>query len=79
MADASAPDYVLSLAEVAERLGWKTPKTVERMILRGELGCVTYGRRKFVRPDQLQAWIDAHTEDAPGLPVPGRPNRRAVG
>lgn len=76
MADASAPDSVFSLAEVAQRLGGITTKTVERMILRGELGCVVYGRRKFVRPDQLQAWIDVHTHDAPGIPL-ARPARRA--
>lgn len=63
MAERNAPEHVFTLAEVAQRLGGMNVKTVERMILRGELGCVRYGRRKYVRPDQLRTWIDAHTLD----------------
>lgn len=55
-----------SVRDVARKLGCHYD-TVYQMIRRGELGYVRVGRRKMVRPDHLQAYIDAHTYDADEL------------
>ena len=52
---------VLSIDEVAGHLGLHR-KTVELMIRRGELRSTRVGRRVLVRVDELQEFIDAHTE-----------------
>lgn len=54
------PIPILSIDAVAEHMGVHR-KTVERWIHRGEMGHVPAGRRRLVRADQLQAFIDAHT------------------
>ena len=59
MADGLIP--VLSIDEVAGHLGLHR-KTVELMIRRGELRSTRVGRRVLVRVDELQEFIDAHTE-----------------
>ena len=56
------PVELFTIRETAERLGLH-PKTVERMIRRGDLPSMRIGDRKGirVRADDLQAFIDART------------------
>lgn len=47
----------------AARILQKTPNFVRSLQDRGELRVVRYGTRlRMVRDDDLQAWIDRHTE-----------------
>ena len=59
MAEGLVP--VMSIDEVADHLGLHR-KTVEKMIRRGDLVPTRVGRRVMVRADELQGYIDAHTE-----------------
>ena len=52
---------LLSIDEVAGHLGLHR-KTVELMIRRGDLVPTRVGRRVMVRVDELQEFIDNHTE-----------------
>ena len=52
---------VLSIDEVAEHLGLHR-KTIEKMIRLGDLTPTRVGRRVMVRVDELQQFIDRHTE-----------------
>ena len=52
---------VLSVDEVAEHLGLHE-KTVRKMIQRGDLTATRVGRRVLIRQDELQQFIDRHTE-----------------
>ena len=54
---------VLSVDEVAEHLGLHR-KTVEKMIRRGDLTVTRVGRRILIRQDELQQFIDRHTDSA---------------
>ena len=74
------PVELLSIAETAEHLGLH-PKTVERMIRRGELPAIRIGDRKGirVRADDLQEFIDAHADGVPASQRPGTPSARHNG
>jgi excisionase family DNA binding protein len=57
------PVELYSITETASHLGLH-PKTVERMIRRGDLNAVRVGDKKAIRirADELQAFIDARSD-----------------
>jgi len=63
---------LLTVEEVAERLRVH-PKTVRRMLARGELGRVTLGRAVRIREDELEQLVATNT--ARGAGGPRRPAR----
>ena len=54
---------VFSVDEVAEHLGLHE-KTVRKMIQRGDFRATRVGRRVLIRQDELQQFIDRHTDSA---------------
>jgi len=53
---------MFSLGEAAQHLG-VAYKTIQREVRDGNIGSVKIGRRRMIRDDQLQQYIDDHTID----------------
>jgi len=83
--DADAEDPLLTIPEVAARLGVK-PGRVSELIRSGQLPCVNVGKYRRVRPATLRAWLAEHEAnglytayntgyDGRGTPAPPRTAR----
>lgn len=53
-------DTLISVPEAAERLRCH-PQTVRRLIRAGEIPRVLVGRKIRLRPEDVTAWVEAHT------------------
>jgi excisionase family DNA binding protein len=57
MTTSPPPTLTWSVPDVAKRLGVHE-NTVRRLIARGELPSLLIGDRRFVRPADVEAWLD---------------------
>lgn len=62
---------LLSVTETAEILN-HSDKQVRRLIESGDLPHISFGRRKLVHPDDLNAFIAKHRHARPLVPTDGQ-------